>query len=133
MFSAKKLFIEILQNSQENTCARVSFLINFQAEACNFKKKQTLAQVFFCEFCKIYKNTFCYRTPPVATSVHKIKVIQKRALRFMLHNYESYYEDLLKRSEKPGMNLRRTITLCTEIYKIINNLNPEFLKNLFKL
>ena len=27
----KKLFFEILQNSQENTCARVSFLIKLQA------------------------------------------------------------------------------------------------------
>ena len=27
----KKVFLEILQNSQENTCARVSFLINLQA------------------------------------------------------------------------------------------------------
>ena len=30
--------------------------------------KETLAQVFSCEFCKISKNTFSYRTPPVAAS-----------------------------------------------------------------
>ena len=30
--SVKKLFLEISQNSQENTCARVSFLIKLQAE-----------------------------------------------------------------------------------------------------
>ena len=29
--SAKKVFLEISQNSQENTCARVSFLLKFQA------------------------------------------------------------------------------------------------------
>ena len=40
--SVKKEFLEILQNSQEN----------------NFIKKETLAQVFSCEFCKIFKNTF---------------------------------------------------------------------------
>ena len=34
--------------------------------ACNFIKKEALAQVFSCEFCKISKNTFSYRTPPVA-------------------------------------------------------------------
>ena len=28
----KKVFLEILQNSQENTCARVSFLINLQVK-----------------------------------------------------------------------------------------------------
>ena len=31
-------------------------------------KKQTLAQVFSYEFCEISKNTFSYRTPPVAVS-----------------------------------------------------------------
>ena len=36
--------------------------------AWNFIKKETLAQVFSCEFCKISKNTFSYRTPPVAAS-----------------------------------------------------------------
>ena len=46
------------QNSQEKTCARVSFLIKLLAEACNFIKKDTLAQVLFCEFQKISKNTF---------------------------------------------------------------------------
>ena len=30
-YSAEKVFVEILQNSQENTCARVSFLIKSQA------------------------------------------------------------------------------------------------------
>ena len=40
-------------------------------EACNFIKKETLAQVIFCEFCKISKNTFSYRTPLVAASVKK--------------------------------------------------------------
>ena len=29
--SAKKVFLEILQNSHESTCARISFLIKFQA------------------------------------------------------------------------------------------------------
>ena len=50
--------LEISQNSQENTCGRVSFLIKLQAEACNFIKKETLAQMFSCDFCEISKNTF---------------------------------------------------------------------------
>ena len=46
------------QKTQENTCARVSFLLKMQAEACNFIKKETLVKVLSCEFCKISKNTF---------------------------------------------------------------------------
>ena len=64
--SVKKVFLEISQNAQENTCARVSFLIKLQAGACNFIKKEILAQVFSCEFCEISKNTFFYRTPLAA-------------------------------------------------------------------
>ena len=56
--SVKKVFLEISQNPQENTCAKVSFLI----------KLQSLGQVLSCEFCEISKNTFFYRTPLVATS-----------------------------------------------------------------
>ena len=37
-------------------------------EAFNFIKKETLAQMFSCEFCEISNNTFSYRTPPVAAS-----------------------------------------------------------------
>ena len=43
-------------------------LANHRLEACNFIKKDTLAQVFSCEFCEIYKNTFYYRIPLLAAS-----------------------------------------------------------------
>ena len=32
--------------------------------------KKTLAQAFFCEFCKIFKDTFRYRIPLMAASVN---------------------------------------------------------------
>ena len=67
MYSVKNVFLEISQNSQENTCASLFF--NKVAGAWNVIKKETLAQVFSCEFCEISKNTFSYRTPPVAASV----------------------------------------------------------------
>ena len=66
--SVKKVFLEISQNLQENTCARVPFLIKCRPQACSFIKNEILPQVFSCEFCEISKNTFSNRTPPVATS-----------------------------------------------------------------
>ena len=56
--SVRKVFLEISQNLQENTCVRVSFLIKLQASVCNFIKKETLALLFSCEFCEIPKSTF---------------------------------------------------------------------------
>ena len=38
-------------------------------QACNFIKKEDLAQLFSCEFCETSKNTFTYRTPLVTASV----------------------------------------------------------------
>ena len=31
-----------------------------------FLKKETPTQVFFCEYCEIFKMTFFYSTPPVS-------------------------------------------------------------------
>ena len=53
--SVKMVFLEISQDSQENTCARDSDLINFI-------KKESLAQVFSSEFCEIFRNTFLQNT-----------------------------------------------------------------------
>ena len=53
--SVKKVVIEILQNSQENTW--------------NFIKKETLAQVFSYELYEISKSTFSYGTFPQAASL----------------------------------------------------------------
>ena len=50
------MFLEISQNSQENTCARVSFLIKLLASS--FIEKETLVQVLSGEFCETSKNTF---------------------------------------------------------------------------
>ena len=47
----KKVFLKISQNSQENTCDRVCFLINFIY-------KETVAQVFSCKFSEIFKKIF---------------------------------------------------------------------------
>ena len=67
--SVKEVFLEISQNSEENTCARVSFLIKLQAWALQLYKRETLAQVFSFEFCEISKKTFFYRTALVAASI----------------------------------------------------------------
>ena len=39
----------------------------FRPQAYKFLQKETLAEVFYCEFCEIFKNPFLYRTALVAT------------------------------------------------------------------
>ena len=66
--SVKKVLLEISQNSQENTCARDSFLIKLQAtrvsfliklQACNFIKKR------LCRPATLLKKGLCHRCFPV--------------------------------------------------------------------
>ena len=49
---------EISENSQENTCTRVSFSIKLQSRGLQLYQKKTLAQVFSCEFSEISTNAF---------------------------------------------------------------------------
>ena len=42
----KKVLLESWQNSQENTCARASFLMKLQVKANNFIKKETDTDIF---------------------------------------------------------------------------------------
>ena len=64
-----KLSLEISHNSQENTCARVSFSIRWQPADYKLIKKETLAQVFSCELREISKNIFCIEHLPMTASV----------------------------------------------------------------
>ena len=76
------MFSETSQNSQENTCARVSFSIKLQPEASNFIKKDTLAQVFSCEFCETSKNTFFAEYLRVTASKVSLRFTQSRTASF---------------------------------------------------
>ena len=44
---------------------------------------QALAQVFFCEFGRIFKSTFFYRTPQVAASVLTLKTCPELAMKML--------------------------------------------------
>ena len=93
--SVKKVFLEIWQNSQENTCARVSFLIKLQALACNVIKNETLAQTLSCEFREIFKNNFFtenLRTTAfvMASFWKKLKVHQLVTLILMISREQGY-------------------------------------------
>ena len=69
--------LKILQNSHESTCVSLFFnkVAGLRPQACNFIKKETLAQVFSCKFCEILKNTFFQVTPPLA-GVRKVFALE---------------------------------------------------------
>ena len=66
-------------------------------------------------------------------SLNKIENLLKWALRFLYDDFEASDEDLLSKRGKSKMNVKRVRTLCVEIYKTLNDLNPSFMNKIFKL
>ena len=53
-----------------------------QPEACNFIEKETLAQVFSCEFCETPTSNISYKTPPVTASIlSQLALVVRKYLR----------------------------------------------------
>ena len=63
----------------------------------------------------------------------KLEIIPEMAFRFLLEDYESDYNQLLIKIDKPTLEIRRLKFLATEIFKTINNLNAPYMKEVFEL
>ena len=67
------------------------------------------------------------------SSLPKLQDIKKRALRFVLDDYESDYYGLLNKADVPGMKIMALRYLAIEVYKCMNGLNPKYLNDLFTI
>ena len=67
VLQSPKRFLEILENSQESTCESL-FIDKVAGQGWQHYLKRDPRKGASCEFCKIWKNTFSYRTPLVAAS-----------------------------------------------------------------
>ena len=68
-YKARGIISGINRSSRPEMLCKKGVLRNFTKLACNFIKKETLAQVFSCEFYEISKKIFFHRTPMMAASV----------------------------------------------------------------
>ena len=59
--------------------------------------------------------------------------IQERVLRFLHNDYKSDYSMLLKISRSVAMEVKRMRYLSVEIYKTLNNVSPDYTKDIFQV
>ena len=96
----------------------------------NFEEKKTLINSYFysnfnyCPLAWIFSS---------AKSLNKVESMQKRALRFLYEDYVSSCEELLQKAGNKTMKVNRLRSLCNEIHKSINNINPTYMNEIFKL
>ena len=64
-------------------------------------------------------------------SLRKIERIQARALRILSNDYENSIEFLLSKLEKTTFLIKQHKNLAIEIFKTLNNLNPDYMKDIF--
>ena len=69
MFCKKCVFKSFAKFTGKHLCQSLFFNKVAGLTPATLLKKKTLAQVFSCEFCELFKNTFFYRTPPVTGSL----------------------------------------------------------------
>ena len=62
--------------------------------------------------------------------IRKIEKIQKCYVRIEFDDYDSDYDALLRKSGKVTMEIKQLRVLAFEIFKTVNNLNPNYMKDL---
>ena len=93
-----------------------------------FKEKEVLINSFVYSnfnYCPLVWH-FCS-----SKSMNKIEKIQERALKILHNDLVSDYTGLLKKSGKATMTIKRLRCLALEIFKTLNNLNPNYMKEIF--
>ena len=96
----------------------------------NFEEKKTLINSYFYSsfnYCPLF---WMFSS---AKSLNKVESLQKTALRFLYEDYVLSCEELLQKAGKETMKVNRLRSLCIEIYKLINNINPTYMNEIFKL
>ena len=114
-----------INNNCKSTSNQFNTLIRLK-QLSRFEERKVLVNTFdvpYFNYCSLVWNFSSLQ------SLNKFKNLQKKALRFLLDDYDSTSEDLLEKSGYPNMNLRRQRTLCLEIYK----LNPGYMNDIFIL
>ena len=92
-------------SNQLNALIRLKHLLGF-------KERKVLVNTYVMSnfsYCSLSWNFFS------AQSLNKIENLQERALRFLLNEYGSTYEDLLEKSSYLNMNLRRQNTVLRNL------------------
>ena len=116
-----------------NLCKKAASQLNVLkrlSRSMGHTKRKLIMQTFTLSnfnFCALIWH-FCSES-----NTAKIGKIQERALRLVLDDRISDYPTLLGKSATDPLKTKRIKTLATEIYKMIYSINPNNMKEIFKM
>ncbi len=114
----------------KTTARQINVMYQFKC-VFDLKERQIICNTFILSN---FNVLFC-----TITCIKKIEGIQERALWFMYTNKTSTYRSLLEKSNTPTLHLRcikaiRCIkTIASEVFKSLNNLNPNSINKMFQV
>ena len=95
----------------------------------NFKSKMLIYNSFiasnfnYCPLVWSFSSKKC---------INMIEKINERALRFVLNDSTSSYDDLLTKAKKDSFKLYRNKLVAQQVYKSLHKISPPYLCNLFE-
>ena len=95
-------------------------------QVCNFIEIENLAQVFFCEFCEISKNTFSYRLPPVAAFAACNFIKKEIPAKMSFYEFRKIFENIFWQSTS-GWLVYKFICEFWEVFQ-----NISFIQHLWE-
>ena len=117
-------------NHISNICKKAGNKINAISRIQSFlgqKEKEALVNTFYSNF------NYCSLVWHFSTkkSTNKIEKIQEHCLKLLYDNTTETYDDLLVKTSQSSMEIKCLRSLATEIFKTLNDINPNFAKKIF--
>ena len=96
----------------------------------NFEVKKTVIDSYFYSSFNYCPLVWMFSS---AISLNKVESLQKRALHFLYEDCVSSNEEVLQKTGKETMKVNRLWSLFIKVCKLINNINPTYINEVFKL
>ena len=119
------------KNHVSKICRKAGRQLNAISRIQNYlgeKKKKLIVNTFVYSnfmYCPLAWH-FCLKL-----SQNMIEKIQYRCLQLLTNDFDSDYKLLLEKTKTPTMETKRIRTIALEIFKTLNDLNPNFMKDIF--
>ena len=121
-----------IDNHLKNLCKKIANKLNAQTRIAPYLDHNQLRLIynsFFkgqLSYCPLIW-TFCSRR-----SDHLINKLQERALRIAYSDFNSSFSELLEMANESTIHIRNLKFLLTEVYKFLNGLSPQIMKEVFQ-
>ena len=114
----------------KKAAGQLNALKRLQGSVISYNTRKALAESFILSNFNYCPLVWYFSTQKQLQIMEKI---QERVLRFLHNDYKSDYSTLLKISGSVSMEVKRMRYLCLEIYKTLNNLSPNYMKDIFQV